>query len=246
MGKLIKRQFTSGGSFTEVQVMLWLAQVASALEYIHSMKVLHRDLKSSNIFLDRGAEGGAMAKLGDFGLSRILECTADAACTLVGTPYYMSPEVCRSEPYSYKSDIWSLGCVLYELCMLRHAFHSSSLQGIVAKIASGAYDPITAQYSAELASLVGEMLAASTESRPSASELLSRPHVMACLEVGTPLAEELPVFSTPPGTPNARARELGLTAATGGILGGTPPGTPPHSFFTCADQDMLAAAARGQ
>jgi len=189
-----------------------------------------------------------MAKLGDFGLSRILECTADAACTLVGTPYYMSPEVCRSEPYSYKSDIWSLGCVVYELCMQRHAFQSSSLQGIVAKILNGAYDPLSAPYSQELASLVGEMLAASTESRPSASEILSRPHVIGCLELGTPPAEELPVFSTPPGTPGAKGRTTwGLPAAAGGgTPGGTPPGTPPASFFTCADQDLLAEAARGR
>ena len=57
-------------------------------------------------------------KVGDFGISRILEGTLEAAKTLVGTPYYMSPEICESRPYSYKSDIWSLGCILYELCTL--------------------------------------------------------------------------------------------------------------------------------
>lgn len=58
-------------------------------------------------------------KLGDFGISRVLEHSLDVANTVVGTPYYMSPEVCESKPYTYKSDIWSVGCVLYELCTLK-------------------------------------------------------------------------------------------------------------------------------
>merc|ERR1719183_2975233 len=177
MHKLIKRQSAAGGAFTEVQVMMWLSQVTSALEYIHSMKVLHRDLKSSNIFLVRGAEGGAMAKLGDFGLSRILECTADAACTLVGTPYYMSPEVCRSEPYSYKSDMWSVGCILYEMCMLKHAFESTSLLGLVYKIVSEQYDPIPAVYSGDVDRLVRSLLDKAVANRPNAAALVRDPCV---------------------------------------------------------------------
>lgn len=88
------------------------------LEYIHGWKILHWDIKLQNIFLT----GNNTIKLGDFGISKVLESTVEAAMTVVGTPYYMSPEVCESKPYTFKSDVWALGCVLYELCALEHAF----------------------------------------------------------------------------------------------------------------------------
>lgn len=116
----------------------WFTQLLHALNYIHKQKILHRDLKTSNIFLDGAPEACELhdysVKLGDFGISRVLDGTREAAVTVVGTPYYMSPEVCRSEPYNWKSDVWALGCVLYELCMLKHAFESSSLLGLVYKV----------------------------------------------------------------------------------------------------------------
>ena len=100
------------------------------LEYIHGRKVLHRDIKVSNIFLT----GNNTVKLGDFGISKVLESTNAGAQTVVGTPYYMSPEVCESKPYTYKADSWALGCVLYELCSLEHAFMADNLLGLVYKI----------------------------------------------------------------------------------------------------------------
>jgi NIMA (never in mitosis gene a)-related kinase len=86
-----------------------------ALEFVHRKKILHRDIKSSNIFL----RSNGSVKLGDFGISKILEHTVDAAVTFVGTPYYMSPEVCENKPFTFKSDVWALGCVLYEMCTLK-------------------------------------------------------------------------------------------------------------------------------
>ena len=101
-----------------------------ALEYVHGRKTLHRDLKSQNIFLT----ANNTIKLGDFGISKVLENTNDQALTVQGTPYYMSPEVCQSKAYSYTSDVWALGCILYELCTLKHAFSSENLLGLVFKI----------------------------------------------------------------------------------------------------------------
>ncbi len=89
-------------------------------------------------------------KLGDFGISKLLDTTNDAASTVVGTPYYMSPEVCESKPYSFKSDVWALGCVLYELCTLQHAFSAENLLGLVYKIVEGKIDPIPSMYSSDL------------------------------------------------------------------------------------------------
>ena len=136
--KLIKDKAKTGEYFPEDRVMTWFVQLCLALQYCHSEKVLHRDLKPSNIFI---TEGGSVIKLGDFGLSRALG-TAEAAVTTVGIPYCMSPELCRSEPYNWKSDVWALGCVLYELCMLKHPFESSSLFSLVNKIVRDHYKPI--------------------------------------------------------------------------------------------------------
>ena len=133
-----------------------------SLEYIHKKKILHRDLKSQNVFLTRNN----CVKLGDFGISKVLENTADVALTVQGTPYYMSPEVCQSKPYSYTSDVWSLGCILYELCMLEHAFSGENLLGLVFKIVQDKQEEIPDMYSQELKSLVREMLVKDDKKRP--------------------------------------------------------------------------------
>lgn len=126
----IKEKKKSGEMFTEEEILNWFIQICIALEYIHGRKILHRDVKSQNIFLTNNNT----VKLGDFGISKLLESTNEAAMTVVGTPYYMSPEVCENKPYTFKSDVWALGCVLYELCTLQHAFSASNLLGLVYKI----------------------------------------------------------------------------------------------------------------
>lgn len=78
-------------------------------------------------------------KLGDFGIAKVLDSTQQFTCTTIGTPYYMSPELFKYKPYSYKSDIWALGCVLYEMCTLKHAFDAESLNGLALKIMKGNY-----------------------------------------------------------------------------------------------------------
>ncbi|CAE8644542.1 unnamed protein product, partial [Polarella glacialis] len=171
--KFIQKKAEREEHFSEDEIMTWLVQIGFALQYMHSQRV-HRDLKSSNVFLSQDA---STIKLGDFGISCVLEGTSDAAVTMVGTPYYMSPEVCRSEPYSWKSDVWSLGCILYELCMLKHAFESSSLMGLVYKIISDSYEPIPPLYSQDLSNLVCELLAKDVRCRPALDELLSKLYV---------------------------------------------------------------------
>lgn len=126
----IKRKSQKGERFTETEIFNWFVQICLSLEYVHGRKVLHRDIKASNIFLT----GNNTVKLGDFGISKVLENTNGCAMTVVGTPYYMSPEVCQNHPYTYKSDVWALGCVLYELCTLKHAFSADNLLGLVYKI----------------------------------------------------------------------------------------------------------------
>ena len=81
-----------------------MIQLLESLKYLNEKKVIHRDIKSSNVYLT--VDGNL--KLGDFGIAKVLSCTSDVAKTVVGTPYYMSPEVCENKPYTSKSDIWSL------------------------------------------------------------------------------------------------------------------------------------------
>ena len=126
----IKRKQQKNETFSEVEIFNWFVQICLALEYVHGRKVIHRDIKTQNIFLT----GNNTVKVGDFGISKVLESTTQVAVTVVGTPYYMAPEACQSEPYTSKSDVWALGCILYELCTLKHAFQADNLLGLVFKI----------------------------------------------------------------------------------------------------------------
>jgi NIMA (never in mitosis gene a)-related kinase 1/4/5 len=118
------------GYFDTRQILDWFVQMAMAIKYLHEQRILHRDLKTSNIFLTTQN----VIKLGDFGIAKTLDSTLDQAKTVVGTPYYMSPEVCESKPYSYASDVWSLGCVLYEIVALKHAFDAPNILTLILKI----------------------------------------------------------------------------------------------------------------
>ena len=113
------------------------------MKHVHDRKVIHRDLKTQNIFLTK--EGNV--KLGDFGIAKPLMLTLDKIKTVVGTPYYMSPEICENHPYSFKTDIWSLGVILYEMCALKPPFDGNSLTSLALKITKGEYNPIPSIYS---------------------------------------------------------------------------------------------------
>ena len=130
LGSAIKRAKAEGRHFSEAQVLDWFSQLCFAVRYIHAEKILHRDLKTQNVFLtDQN-----LVRLGDFGIAKVLDNTLASAKSVVGTPYYMSPEVCQSKPYNANSDVWALGCVLYELCTLCHAFEADSMLHLVVKI----------------------------------------------------------------------------------------------------------------
>ncbi len=160
-----------GKMFSEEQVLEWFLQICLALKHIHSRRILHRDLKTQNIFLTSKGD----VKIGDFGIARVLQHTYDCVQTAIGTPYYLSPEICQEKPYNQKSDIWSMGCILYEMLTLRHAFDANSMKGLVLKILKGTYPPISTMYSEDVRGLVGELLTKDPAKRPSIRQILEKP-----------------------------------------------------------------------
>lgn len=157
--------------FTENEVLHTFIQIALAIKYIHDRKILHRDLKAQNIFLMKDGT----VKLGDFGIARVLENTFQLCHTRIGTPYYLSPEICEGKTYNSKTDIWSLGCILYELCTLRHAFNAQNMAALAVQIIRGKYDPIPSCFSSELSKLISSMLTSDQRSRPSINGVLNSP-----------------------------------------------------------------------
>ncbi|XP_071304478.1 serine/threonine-protein kinase Nek3 isoform X3 [Agelaius tricolor] len=141
-GDLMQKIKHQGGNlFPEDTILHWFVQMCLAVKHIHDKRVLHRDIKSKNVFLTQSGK----VKLGDFGSARLLA-----------------------------HDIWSLGCILYELCTLKHPFQANSWKHLILKICKGSYDPLPSQYSYELHYLIKQMFKRNPQNRPSASTILAR------------------------------------------------------------------------
>eukprot|EP00227_Mantoniella_beaufortii_P010449 CAMPEP_0197596194 /NCGR_PEP_ID=MMETSP1326-20131121/24546_1 /TAXON_ID=1155430 /ORGANISM="Genus nov. species nov., Strain RCC2288" /LENGTH=333 /DNA_ID=CAMNT_0043162655 /DNA_START=455 /DNA_END=1452 /DNA_ORIENTATION=+ len=175
----------------EAAVWKLMLQSTLGLHHIHQLKVLHRDIKSENIFLDAAGN----AKIGDLGVAKVMSSQVDFARTLVGTPYYLSPELCENKPYNHKSDIWSLGCVLYELLTHTHPFNANNQGALFIKILKGKYPPVKG-YGAAITSLLDRCLTTSTARRHDTRGILSSPEAH---EKALALGLELPVDIPLPG-----------------------------------------------
>lgn len=152
--------------------VLGLGKTAKPITPPGTMTILHRDLKPENVFLG----DGNLVKLGDFGLAKMI-LSHDFASTYVGTPFYMSPEICAAEKYTLKSDIWSLGCIIYELCTREPPFNAKTHVQLVQRIREGKINPIPKHYSPELMEVIKECLRTNPERRPDTAALLNLPVV---------------------------------------------------------------------
>lgn len=176
MGALIKRCKKNKDFIAEDVIWKIFTQLILALHECHTRKegkILHRDLKPSNVFLDSDNN----VKLGDFGLSKMLNIESTFAYSHVGTPYYMSPEQIDENRYNEKSDIWSLGCFLYELTTFNPPFEATNHLSLALKIKSGKVDRINSRYSEELQRVIAWLLYVEPSTRPGIEDLLNLPQV---------------------------------------------------------------------
>ncbi|CAG0897254.1 unnamed protein product [Cyprideis torosa] len=162
----------------ECDVLRFFSQLVLGLSHIHGQNILHRDLKTQNIFMDKFHR---TAKIGDFGISKVLESQSKAQ-SVVGTPSYISPELCEGKPYNHKSDIWSLGCVLYEMLTLHRAFEAPTLTALVLKILRGRVAPVPQSYSEALRNLLLDLLHLEPDRRPSVNSLLASAPLLVTLD----------------------------------------------------------------
>lgn len=171
----------------EPVVLTWLRQTLDGLRHLHQQGVVHRDLKSSNIFL---CNGRRTIRIGDFGISRVLDSMAHAT-SCVGTPAYMAPELMRNSAYAYPVDLWALGCICFELCALEVPFNAQSLVELACAVVS--QDPDwtkLAGRSPELTEVCRRLLNKEVDERPTAAALLDEPFFAPGGRASLPPSEE--------------------------------------------------------
>lgn len=169
--------------FPEPEIWEIFIQALKGLKALHDLSILHRDIKCANVYLFQSG----VIKIGDMNVSKVAKM--GLLYTQTGTPYYASPEVWKDKPYDSKSDIWSLGCVIYEVASLAPPFQAMDMKGLYKKVIAGDYPPIPPLYSEDLTRVIKLMLKVDPRSRPSCSELLSNPLVLKHCETSEPLAQ---------------------------------------------------------
>ncbi|XP_042053796.1 serine/threonine-protein kinase Nek6-like [Salvia splendens] len=197
--------------FPEEKICKWMTQLLLAIDYLHSNRVLHRNLKLSNIFVTKDNN----ICLGDFGLAKLLNVESIAS-SVAGTPNYMCPELLANSPYGYKSDIWSLGCCMFEIAAHQQAFKAPDMNGLINKINRSLISPMPIIYSSTLKQVIKSMLRTSPEHRPTAAELLRHPHLqpflLRCQNLSTVF---LPVKSPSPDAANGRSNRSSPRSSEG-------------------------------
>ena len=177
LGKVINKCQKENSTLHEDVIWKIFAQIASAIKNCHrhtegsaTKPILHRDIKPANIFLDSHQN----IKIGDFGLAKELSTAKTHTQTNVGTPFYMSPELINGRSYDERSDIWSLGCLLYELASLKPPHHDAKgTKDLVVKINSGRVRRIPNEYSNDLWKTIQELMSVDLSKRPRIEDVMS-------------------------------------------------------------------------
>ena len=166
-------QAQRGKSLAEDKIWKFFIQALLGLRHVHSKNIIHRDIKSLNLFFD--SEDNVL--VGDLGIAKVLSPNTMFARTIVGTPYYLSPELCEDKPYNEKSDVWALGVVLYEMCTGgKHPFDAQNEGALIRKIMRGVYPPLPpGKHTSQLADILRLCLTMDYRQRPDSAALLRHP-----------------------------------------------------------------------
>ena len=226
--------------FDERTIRSWMGQLASALCYLHSIHILHRDLKSANVFL---AEHKTVIKLGDFGISKQLHSSRDLARTTLGTPYYLSPEIAQGAPYNAKSDVWAAAVLLHELMTLSYPYKAHNAHELFQVIKRGdrSRHPSLALYSEALRDLLQKMLVRDCRYRYSSSRMLT--HYALLLPERTPVGRSATEHTKPRGAGPAHK-----SSSVPAVRGVSPPvrGTSPAEGARVMPRLLVPVAATRQ
>jgi NIMA (never in mitosis gene a)-related kinase len=167
----IKRYKRAGKKFGEEDIWKYFVQMATGLAYLHKHNVIHRDLKPGNIF----CYSSSHLQLGDLGCSLLIKDKLPR--NQVGTPYYMAPEVWKQVRYNEKSDVWSIGVILFEMCAMRTPFTAEDIKSLATKVKYNPVPDIPGNYSSVMRNLVRSMLNKDPQMRPSMKQILMMPEV---------------------------------------------------------------------
>lgn len=170
--KSVKDNKTDEACLPEEEIWRIFIQICIGLSYLHNKKILHRDLKTQNILMNKYN----LIKIADLGVAKVLDFNSFAK-TFVGTPYYLSPEICEEKPYNEKSDVWALGCCIYQMATGKHPFNANSQPALIMKILKEKYSQISNVYSKELGILISLMLEKNHFRRPKVNELMRNEHI---------------------------------------------------------------------
>jgi len=186
-----------GERLSDEQIIMWFAQIIIALMIMHSKHVLHRDLKTENLFLQ-----GNVIKVGDLGIAKSLSNSYEMAQSVAGTPYSMAPEILRQEKYGQKTDIWSLGCVLYEMATFKRPFEGKDVQSLIDVVLNKEYQPLPDIVDTNIKLLVSQMLNKDPNRRPTVWDLANMPivkeHITKFVEETSCADTIMPLFDHDP------------------------------------------------
>ena len=175
--QLIKKHKSNNTTIISYDIWRYFIEISLGLHYLHKNNIIHRDIKSANIFIDINNT----IKIGDFGIVKIMPIYMMYAQTQIGTPYYMAPEIYKNQRYSEKCDVWSLGCVLYEMIFLTTPFNGSNIYDLKYKIMTGKYN-ITTCKDPEHKLLIKSLLVINSYQRPSMKDILNKQCIISRLK----------------------------------------------------------------
>jgi NIMA (never in mitosis gene a)-related kinase len=168
----------SGVDFLPEEIISWTAQMILGVMQMHSKSILHRDIKSQNMFMTKDGT----LKIGDFGISRQVETLSALNMTACGTPYFMSPEVCKGEPYGPKADIWAIGCILYEMVTHKKPYDGENIQKVIDIIKNKEAEPVPEGTNTDVKMLISKMLCKDQQNRPYAWQIAAIPCIRKAMK----------------------------------------------------------------